>query len=144
MRANSTWVRNAAAGRTDTSMRCAADLPPELAVNSSVPEPSKLVALTRKVSAPSCIGASDSFCVLPITCNCGPVLSVTVTGIAALAAPAMLFDTPTPTSASSPGASVVGALGDNTKSPRTVVAPSTMPIMSGDTATAITRSLPWK
>ena len=55
-----------------------------------------------------------------------------------------LLATPTLTSASSPGASVVGTFGDNTKSPRTVVVPCQVPMRSGDTATAITRSVPLK
>jgi hypothetical protein len=55
-----------------------------------------------------------------------------------------LFDTPTLTSNSSPGDTVVGAFGDNTKSPRTSVRLSWTPARSSVTATAITRSVPLK
>jgi hypothetical protein len=79
----------------------------------------------------------------PTTCNCGEPASDTAMAASAPES-AMLLATPTLTSNSSPGATTSGALGDSTKSPRTMAARSAVPMADSLTATAMMRSRPLK
>ena len=59
-------------------------------------------------------------------------------------APSMVLAMPTGNSNSSPGATWVGTVGVSTKSPRTVVEVSAMPMRLAVTATALMRTRPLK
>ena len=137
-------VMYAAAGRTDRSVVSLAFLSPIEARKVRLAEPSggrartlKLAEPSRSSLMPSCRWRS------PTISSPGEVSSATVTG-ALLPEPITALVTATVTSLSSPGARKVGTLGAITKSPRTRVRSSKVPMASLATPTAITRTVPLK